>query len=813
MVTLLQDLRYALRMLAKSPAFTAIAILTLALGIGANTAIFSVVNSVLLQPMPYQNPGRVVILSETSPQFPEQSVSYLNFEDWRAQNRSFDQMSAFRHDTFSLTGSGTAERVSGRQVSAGFLTLLGVRPVLGRDFLPEDDRQGAAPVVILSYPFWRNKFGGDPQILGKSITLSEKSYSVVGVLPQNFWFYSKQDVFVPIGNNTAMWRTTREMRSGIYVIARLKAGVPLSEARLDMSQIAAHLAAAYPKPNVGHGVVVKPVLEDVVSDIRSTLYLLLGAVAFVLLIACVNVANLLLVRATSREKEVAVRAALGASRWRMVRQLLTESLCLAFAGGALGLLLARWGTNLLVAAIPGSLPRAETVRMDGGVLAFTFAVSVLTGIVFGLAPALRAARTNIHDTLKESIRGTTSRHHRLQSVLVVSEFALALVLLICAGLTVRSIILLKNANPGFNPKNAVTFSVSLSSSTYSDPVKIRGYVREAIRKLEALPGVQSASISTDVPLRDDSEIFFYIAGRPKPTQEEMPWSMFYLVSSGYKDAMGLHLIKGRFLTDQDSEKSANTVVIDESMARGLFPNEDPIGHSIIIPFEGLDQPREIVGVVNHVKHWGLAQDAQAKIQYQFYMSFFQVPDAFYSEVGASALSLIVRTASDPLSVATTAQDTVRNIDKDQPVFAFETMDQVVQDSVAAERFATLLLGIFAGIALILAAVGIYGVMSYLTGERTQEMGIRMALGATRKDVLRLILRSGAIMAFTGMALGIMASIGLTHLLSSLLFGVSATDPLTFLIVALLLGGVALLACFIPAQRATRVDPMAALRYE
>jgi predicted permease len=813
MKNLVQDLRYSARMLAKSPAFTTIAVLTLALGIGGNTAIFSVVNAVLLRPLPYQNPEQLVILSEKSPQFNEMSVAYQNYEDWRARNHSFSEMAAFRQESFNLSGSGTAEHVQARQASAGLLTMLGVHPLLGRDFLPEEDRPGAAPVVILGYGLWKTKFDGDRQIVGKSIVLTDQSFTVVGVLPEHFWLYSKSDVLVPIGNSTALWRTNREMRSGTYVLARMRPGVSLTSARADLAPIASRLAEEYPKANAAHSINVKSMMQDVVGDVRGSLYLLLGAVGFVLLIACVNVANLLLVRAASRQKEIAVRVAMGASRWRMTGQLLTESVCLAVAGGMLGLLIAYWGTDALVKAVPGSLPRAEVVTLDMRVLAFTFGVSFLTGVLFGLAPAWRASKTDVQSTLKDQTRGTTSGHHRLQAVLVIAELGLALVLLVCAGLTIRSVALLKNVDPGFRPKNALTFDVSLSKVSYASPAKVRTYFHEVLRRLEALPGVQAASVSSDLPMRDDSEIFFYVADRPKPTQEQLPWAMFYLVSPGYKDAMGLQLIKGRFLTAQDNETAPAAIVIDEAMAHGLFANEDPIGKSVIIPFPKLDRPREIVGVVNHIKHAGLAQDATSLIKYQFYMPFDQIPDSFYGELGGGSLSLIVRTASNAGGLGAAVLQTVRDLDKDQPVFGLEPMSQLIEESVASQRFATMLLAIFAGVALILGSVGIYGVMSYLVTERTHEMGIRMALGATRSDVLRLVLRYGLMLAIAGLGLGMVASIGLTRLLTTLLFGVSPTDPVTLVIVGMLLMSVALLACYLPAWRATRVDPMVALRYE
>jgi predicted permease len=811
---LMQDLRYAVRMLAKSPMFTAIAVLTLALGIGGNTAIFSVVNAVLLKPLPYSNPNQLAILSEKSPEFPEMSVAYPNFEEWRDQSQTFAQMAAFRAESFSLAGGGKAEHVRAREASASFLTLLGVHPLLGRNFLPEEDRAGAAPVAILGYGLWQTKFGGDPQIVGKPVIISDKSYTVVGVLPDHFWFYSKPELLIPIGSASGLWRTDRELRSGTYVVGRLRPGMSMTEARADMTSIMARQAAAFPKSNGGHSINVNPMLEDVAGGVRTSLYLMLGAVGFVLLIACVNVANLLLVRAASRQKEIAVRVAMGASRWRMMRQLLTESVCLATLGGVLGLLLARWGTDALLRVVPGSLPRAENVSLDWRVMAFTFGVSFLTGVLFGLAPALRAAKTNVQGTLKEQTRGATGGHHRLQAVLVTTELALALVLLACAGLTIRSMSLLRNVHPGFDAQKALTFNVSLSKVGYSTPAKVRTYFHEVLRRLEALPGVQAASVSSDLPMRDDSEIFFYVADRPKPTKEKMIWAMFYLVSPGYKDAMGLQLLKGRFLTAQDNETAPSAIVIDDAMARGLFPNEDPIGKSLIIPYPGLDQPRQIVGVVNHVKHAGLAADATALIRYQFYMAFDQIPDAFYGEVASGSLSLIVRTAtSDASALGSAVMETVRELDRDQPVFGLVPMGQLIEESLASQRFATLLLGIFAGIALILGSVGIYGVMSYLVTARTHEMGIRMALGAERSDVMRLILKHGLILAGAGLGVGLLGSVALTRLMASLLFGVSPTDGITLTAVAVLLVGVAMLACYVPARRATQVDPMVALRYE
>lgn len=814
MKTFLQDMRYAFRMFLKAPGFTGIAILTLAIGIGANTAIFAVVNAVLLKPLPYPEPEQVLILSENSPQFSAGSVAYPNFEDWKAQNQTFSQMAAFRTEGYTLSGTGAAEHLRGREVSAGMFSLLGVQPILGREFQAEEDKPGAPHVAVLSYGLWKNHFASDPTILGKPIRLSDQDYTVVGVLPERFWFYTPAEVFVPIGNETRMWRNSREMRSGVFVVGRMKPGARVEQARADMKQIGAQLAAAYPKGNAGHGVTVTPMLEDVVGDVRKSLYLLLGAVGLVLLIACVNVANLLLVRANSRRKEIAIRSAMGSSRWRVIRQLLTESVTLSLMGGIAGYVLANWGTAALAAAVPGSLPRsAQGIHADESVLLFTFGISMLTGILFGLAPGLRAADVNLIEVLKQGVRGTTGRRHRLQDALVVAEIGLALVLLVGAGLTLRSILELHQVQPGFDASHAMTFEVSISAGSYPTPVKVRAYVDETLRQVEAVPGVRAASLTTDVPIRDDSEIPFYVAGRAKPTDEEMPWSMLYIVTKGYAEAMGLQVVKGRFLTEKDGVTAQNVVVIDTELASKMFPDGDAIGRSVVFPFPGIDQPREIVGVVNHVRHWGLAQDSTAKIRSQIYTPFAQIPDAFLGELSTGSLSFVARTEGEPMAMTGAIRAAIQKVDKDQPVYGFTSLQQVVSDSLATLRFSTLLFGAFAGIAVLLAAVGIYGVMAYIVSQRTNEIGIRLAMGASRGEVMRMILRYGTVLSLLGAAVGLGVSVAFTRLLGSLLYGVKPIDPVTFGAVTAILVGVAIAACCIPARRATSVDPQTALRYE
>jgi putative ABC transport system permease protein len=809
----LQDVRYATRWFRKSPAFTAVAVLTLALGIGANTAIFTVVNAVLLRPLPYKNPERVVVITEKSQLFDTMSVSFPNFMDWKAQSKSFSQLAAVHPQDFNMKDVSGAKRVRGRNVSAEFFLALGVRPQMGRDFNAQDDHPGAAPVAIISHEFWARQFATDPGIVGRNIILTDRNYTIVGVLPPAFWFDGQYDVFTPARLSTELWATNRTLRSGTRVVARLREGVTHQQADGEMKAIAARLAQQYPDANTNISVNVFMALDYFVGSVKSKLVLLLGAVGFVLLIACVNVANLLLARATSRSREMAIREAMGATRGRLVKQLLTESVILSLAGGLAGVAIAPWCASVLVAAAPESLPRTEVLNLDGRVFLFTLGLSLFTGILFGLIPAFKSSFSELHDGLKEGIRGSTGKRHFLSDALVVVELGLALVLLACAGLTLRSIALLNRVDPGFNSKNALTFYVALSREQYATPDKIRKYFRDVMDKLETVPGVQAASVATNVPLRDDSEIFFYVGGRAVPERKDLPWASFYVVSPDYQAAMGLHLLSGRFFVRQDSDKGTSVVVVDDALARNLFPNQNPVGQHIIIPFAGLDQPREIVGVVNHVKHFGLAGDAESKIQSQFYMPFAQVPDALMGEVAGSDMSIIVRTTGEPAALASSVQAAVRSLDKDLPVYSFQTLSELVQTSMATQKFATILLGGFALLALVLASIGIYGVMSYSVGLRTQELGIRLALGATRSEVLRLILNHGTRLALIGTGIGLATALMLTRLLSSLLFGIRATDPLTFGLVSLLLVGIALLASYIPARRATRVDPIVALRYE
>jgi predicted permease len=806
-----QNLRYGVRVLAKNPGFALMAVLTLTIGIGANTAIFTVVNSVLLRPMPYHEPEQLMILAERDNRFEDGSVAYLNFNDWHAQNSSFQEMSLWRRRDYTITGDRGPEHINGREVSAGFFALLGLQPALGRDISPEDDREGSAPVALLSYGLWQRRFGGRDNVLGQTVHLNDRDYSVIGVAPKDFWFYTPSDVFVPIGATGELWLKLREEREGSRVIGRLKPGVSLQQARTDLGNIAQQLAAAYPVANANRGVSIFPLLDYTVRDARSTLLLLFGAVGLLLLIACVNVANLLLSRVAPRARELAIRTALGASRRRVAAQLLTESVLLALLGGLSGLLLAALGTRALLATVGENLPRSQTVGVDWSVGLFLLATCVLTGILFGLAPVWQSLRTNVNTTLKEGSRSGGAKHHRLQGVLVVSELALAMVLLVCSGLTIRTLVALGKVDPGFRPENVVTFNISFSKLHYDQPIKIRTLFKNVIDRLENTPGVEAAASTTDLMMQDDSETMFYISERPKPDPKNYLWSMFYATSPDYLRTMGIRLVRGRFFTEHDDLSAPNVIVIDEELARSVFPNQDPLGQHIVLPFPGADQPREIVGIVEHVKHWGLAKDATATIRSEFYMPFNQVPEKLYPLV--SGMAFAVRTGLEPHAATAAISQQLKAIDADMPVYNVESMNEIIRTSLGKERFASMLFGLFAAAALLLGAVGTYGVISYAVSQRTHEMGVRMALGAGSGNILRLILGRGARLIAAGIVIGFIAAFSFARGLASLLFGVSPRDPQTFTIVSLVLVAVAIAACYVPARRATKVDPMIALRYE
>jgi predicted permease len=818
METLIQDLKYAIRMLIKSPGFTVIAVLTLALGIGANTALFSVVNGVLLKPLPYTQPTQLVSLAETSPTFERSSISYPNFLDWQRSNSVFSAIAADRGDDFVMTGNGDAERVRIGEVSAGFFEILGINAIRGRLFTHEEDRLGTTSVALISSGLWQRKFGSAPDIVGKTITMNGDGYTIIGVIPASFYlessnFDSIHDVYIPIGQIKDAFFQDRKIHAGTRAIGRLKPGVTLAAAQADMDRVASNLAATYPDADKNAGINVRSLKKDIVGEVEPFLFVLLGAVGFVLLIACVNVANLQLARSTTRAREFAIRSALGASQSRVIRQLLTESILLGLSGGLIGLCIAAWGTQAALRALPETLHRAQEVSLDGRVLAFTVVASVFAGIIFGLAPALKTARPNLQETLRESGRGASGVRHRAQSVFIVLEMAMALVLLVGAGLMVRSLIDLWDVNPGFNSRGVLTFAASLSPSLGANVTTSKAAIRQMDETLKSIPGVEAvASTSGSLPMQGDSELPFWLDGQVKPANvSEMSQTLFYFTEPGYLKVMEIPLQRGRFFTAEDNEHAPPVIVIDENFARKYFLNQDPIGKQIHIGIVNIDA--QIIGIVGHVKHWGLDIDGDAKhpIVAQVYMPYMQIPDQF--DTGPPSAEVVVRTKGSPTALVPAIRNAIGKLNSENVTYEAKPMEGIVAESLADRRFSMVLLSIFAALALLLSSIGIYGVISYIVGQRTHEIGIRMALGAQRKDVLRLMLGEGMRMAFVGVAIGVAVALGLTHLMVTMLFGVSATDPATFAGVATVLIGVALAACYIPARRAMRVDPIVALRYE
>jgi putative ABC transport system permease protein len=801
---ILQDLRFGLRMLWKNPGFTIVAVLALALGIGANSAIFSVVNAVLLQPLPYKNPDALVMVwdDQTHLGFPKDTPSPANFLDWREQNTVFEGMAALAERSFNLTGVGEPERLDGRRVSANFFSLLGVEPQLGRGFTPEEDKPGIR-VVILGHAMWQRRFGGDPGVIGRAINLNGEVYTVVGVMPPNFQFPTGKDqLWVPIAfpADEAAYRGAHYLE----VMARLKPGVTLQQAHAEMETIAARLEKQYPETNMRVGSVVTPLHEQVVGDIKPALLILLGAVGFVLLIACANVANLLLARAAVRQKEISLRLALGASRARLVRQFLTESVLLAGLGGGCGLLVSLAAIRALKKFIPDTISQVQAINIDSKVLIFTLLVSLATGLIFGLAPAMQASSFNLNETLKEGGRDSAAgtRGNRIRGLLVIAEVAVSFILLIGAGLLINSFFHLRTLDPGFRVDHLLTAKVELSDTKYPDAQRRIAFFDEVVRRVRELPGVQSVAAGGNLPFTYNGDSgYIAVEGVPDPPPDQRVDVVYRTVGPGYLSTMGIPLVRGRDFTDQDTLDNTLGVIISEKTAKHYWPNQDPIGKRLKNGTTDSKSPwRTVIGVVKDVRQ----NDFVAQPKMQMYWSFRQMQEE-------RANALVIRTSVDPMSLAASVRNAVWAVDKDQPVSNIRTMDEIVSKAVARQRFSMLLLGIFAGVALILAAVGIYGVMSYSVAQRTREIGIRMALGARRGDVLKMTVKQGLKLVIIGVAIGLVAAFVLTRVMTSLLFGISATDPVTFVSIPLLLMGVAMLASYIPALRATKVNPMVALR--
>ncbi len=814
METLIQDIKFGLRMLLKSPSMSIIATVALALGIGANTAIFSVVNAVLLRPLPFPNPDALVAVYETNQRRGtiRGSHSYPNFFDIRTQNTVFERIAVYRTSDFIMTGRGEPARLMGTVMTADLFPLLGVAPSLGRTFLPDEDKPSeTGRVVVLSHRLFQTRFGGDSSILNQQITLDGRSFTVVGVMPPSFEFPIQNepvDLWTTIAGDSAGADPITAQRGAHFlnVIARLKPNVKPEQAQGDLNTIAARLEQQYPDTNAQRGLRMESALQALVGDVRPALLILLGAVACVLLIACANVENLLLARATSRHKEMAVRAALGASRLRVIRQLLTESVLLSLVGGAVGLLLAVWWADLLVALGNEDIPRAVQVGIDWRVLSFTLGVSLVTGLIFGLAPAFHSSKTDLVESLKDGGRGTSegARRNRLRSILAVGELAVAVVLLVVAGLLIKSLWRLQNVNSGLQPDNVMTFNLALPETRYKTDRQAQFF--EALQaRIESSPGVQSASMILPLPLSGDRfSISFQIEGREVAPKDE-PSADIFFTGVGYFRTMGIPIVKGRDFEPRDQHGSPPVVIITEEFARQYFPNEDPMGKRIqpgISTIENEDSPmREIVGVVGDIRNRTLNTEPKPA----YYVPQTQVP--------FSQMAVVVKTSNEPRGLISGLTKEVAAMDADLPLFGVKTMREYLSASVAGPRFNTTLLSIFAGVALVLTLVGLYGVMSYSVAQRTNEIGIRLALGAQTRDVLWMIVKQGSILIALGLGFGLAGAYAATRVISSLLFGVTAKDPFTFAAAAVLLAIVALLACYIPAWRATKVDPLQALRYE
>jgi putative ABC transport system permease protein len=811
MFTLAQNFRFALRRLRKNPGFTVVAVLTLALGIGANSAMFSIVNAVLLRPLPYRDPQRLMLLAERWPQFPRLSLSYLNYKDWRDQSHSFEAVGAVRNSVMTMTGGAEAERLPSQNVTANLFDLLGTKPELGRTFSDAEDKPGAPPVAVISHSLWERRFSSSPSVLSQTITLDNQNYSIIGVMPPRFEILQQAaDIILPFEPWARTLPDDRSWHPGILPIARLKPGVSLEQARSEIAVIAKRLEEQYPQTNTNVSSLVDPMLEQIVQNVHTALWVLIGAVGVVLLIACANVANLLLVRATGRRREMAVCIALGARPFDIIRQLLAESILVAVAGGALGLALAWAAVPLLVRLAGSSLPRSNSVSIDLGVLGFTALIAFVAGILFGLAPARHTWSIDLRETLNETNRGGAVRAVlRTRAALVVSEIALAMLLLVGAGLLFKSFERLSRISPGFSTDHILVANIVRSPTAYSDRNIRLGFFDRLFEQIAALPGVRSVGAASFLPVTGAGPaLHFNIQGRPPRSPQEYTIASYRAVSAGYLKTLGVPLITGRWIEDRDREGAPAVVVVNSSFARTYFSNQSPIGQHIQVGAVPNPDPRvpwmEIVGIVADVKQ-SLASESSSEM----YVPYRQADQV----LPVLTMSLVVRTAGDPLAQTNSIRSVVQNIDPNQPVTAIRSMEENVAQSVSAPRFRTVLLSVFAGIALVLAAVGIFGVMAYSVAQRTRELGLRIALGASRGRVLQLVLAHGVRLTLVGVGIGLVATFLLTRYVSSLLFNVPPYDPMTLVGVVAALVVISLCACYLPARRATLVDPIVALREE
>ena len=806
MDSLLRDLKFSARSLLKRPALTIIAVVTLAIGIGANSAIFSTINALLLKPLPFPDPERIVALWDKVPSrgVERNEVAVANYLDWNAQNKSFEQLGMYRWWSTNLTGSDSPERVQGFMVTPNFIEIVGVKPMLGRGFSAEENQPGKDSVALLTYSLWQRRFGADPNIVNKTISTNGITRTVIGVMPPDFNYPKGAEIYAPLAITPEL---ARSRGNHAYLgIGRLRPGVSIQGAQAEFDNIAAQLEKQYPETNTGRGVVIYHILEDTVRMYSTALWVMMAAVGFVLLIGCANVANLMLARASGRQREIALRAALGASRFRIVRQLLTESVLLGLLGGALGILVAYWGVDAIRAGNPGEAARFAPgwnhLGLNTPVLVFTMALSILSGVLFGLAPAWQLSKPDLNRALKEGSRQASSGSHRLRGLLVISEVALSLMLLVSAGLLIRSFLQLVKADPGFNSENLLTMNLVLPAANYKEGPQRAAFYADLLRRVEALPGVESVAAVNHLPLGgSNSSTGFLVEGIPAPPPGQEFLGRYRVCTPNYFKTMGIAVLKGRAFTDQDKAGAPPVIIVNETLARKYWPDSEPVGKRM--RYTGpLDQNpwMQVVGVVRDVKH-----DMTLPITEDFYVPHAQ--DSWQSMV------LVAKTKVEPASMAAPIRQQVWAIDKNQPVFAVHTMREVRAISLALYSFSSVMLSIFAGLALLLAAIGIYGVMSYAVTQRTQEIGIRMALGARVRDVLKLVVRNGMSLAVIGVLVGLAGAYALTRLLASLLVGVTPTDVMTFSIVTFGLLVVALLACYIPARRATKVDPLVALRYE